>query len=81
MSTKAYIIEIATYHKGKLTDESGFIPICYTSKELVEKEVRMKATELYKSISHKLKPRIQSNFNSEAIFKGGVKTKFKKIIM
>ena len=67
MQDKAYIIEIATYKKGKLTDESGFIPQCYMSKDLVAKAVRRKSKKIFDSLPKALKPRIQVSYNDEAI--------------
>lgn len=77
MQDKAYIIEIATYNKGKLTDESGFIPQCYMSKDLVVSAVRKKSVELCDSLPKALKPKIQISYNDEAIFKGKVRVYFK----
>ena len=77
MQDKAYIIEIPTYNKGKLTDESGFIPKCYMSKDLVVKAVRRKSVKIRDSIPKALKPRIQISYSNEAIFKGKVRVYFK----
>ncbi|MDY5467347.1 MAG: hypothetical protein SPF98_07165 [Campylobacter sp.] len=77
MQNKAYIIEIATYKKGKLTDESGFIPQCYMSKDLVVKAVRQKSIKIRDSLPKALKPRIQISYSNEAIFKGKVRVYFK----
>ena len=77
MQNKAYIIEIATYNKGKLTDESGFVPQCYMSKDLVARAVRRKSKKIFDSLPKALKPRIQVSYNDEAIFKGKVRIYFK----
>lgn len=77
MPDKAYIIKIATYNKGKLTEEGGFLPYCYKSKWMVARTVRRKAKEIFESISSKLKPNIQVSYNDDYVFKGKVRVYFK----
>ena len=78
-----YIIEIATYEvkpSGRKFDEngSGFLPYVLNDKELVCSVLRSKAKWLYDELDKKnKKPRINISYDSDKIFKGGIKVFFK----
>lgn len=78
-----YIIEIASYEvraSGRKFDEnaSGFMPYVLNDKELLCQALRQKAKWLYDELEKKgRKPRIDISYDSEKIFKGGIKVFFK----